>query len=202
MSIILFGRLSIDRGVSRLCNEQIDLKESFMNMKRSLFIVACTVMTVGCTQPVQEMSVDPNEGLYGGWIVAEWEMPETEVFGMSAEHGLFLFTESGHYSMMWVPFWDRPILPTPASEASEAQLAEAYMGFWANSGRYTVEGGTITYEAYMARSPGYMSRFEPMGGQGNARSMSYALNEDGTLTLEFVGADEYQAGVVATLRRP
>ena len=41
-----------------------------------------------------------------------------------------------------------------------------------------------------------------MGGEGNARSLNYMLNEDGTLTLEFIAEDEYGAGVVATLRRP
>eukprot|EP00665_Eupelagonemidae_sp_cell47_P015355 gene15355-biopygen4539 len=81
-------------------------------------------------------------------------------------------------------------------------MAAAYSTFIANSGRYTVDGGMITYEAYMGRDPGYMSRFEPTGGEGNARSMSYTLNEDGTLTLELVSTDEYGAGVVATLRRP
>ena len=90
----------------------------------------------------------------------------------------------------------------PNQEASEAQLAEAYMGFIANSGRYTATDDMITYEAYITRDPGYMSRFEPMGGEGNARSLKYVLNEDGTLTLEFVAEDEYGAGVVATLRRP
>ena len=104
--------------------------------------------------------------------------------------------------MMWVPSADRPILPTPSEEASDAQLAEAYMGFVANSGRYTATPDVITYEAYIARDPAYMSRFEPMGGEGNTRSLNYMLNEDGTLTLEFVAEDEYGAGVVATLRRP
>jgi hypothetical protein len=60
----------------------------------------------------------------------------------------------------------------------------------------------ITYEASLARDAAYMSRFEPLGGEGNARSMSYTLNEDGTLTLGFVSGDEYSSGVMATLRRP
>ena len=167
----------------------------------SALLIASLVVN-GCADSEEQM-YDAEEalGIYGGWVVSEWIMPENEVM-MPAEHGLFLFTESGHYSMMWVPSADRPILPTPSEEASDAQLAEAYMGFVANSGRYTATPDVITYEAYIARDPAYMSRFEPMGGEGNARSFNYILNEDGTLTLEFVAEDEYGAGVVATLRRP
>ena len=170
-------------------------------MRISVLLIASLVVN-GCAEPAAEDHAEEAQGIYGGWIVSEWMMPENEVMSMPAEHGLFLFTESGHYSMMWVPSADRPILPTPSEEASDAQLAEAYMGFVANSGRYTATPDMITYEAYIARDPAYMSRFEPMGGEGNARNLNYMLNEDGTLTLEFVAEDEYGAGVVATLRRP
>ena len=166
------------------------------------FLVLSGIAVGGCNQPAAEMATDENMSLYGGWIVSEWMMPESAVLAMPAERGLFLFTQSGHYSMMWVPSTDRSLLPTPSSEATDAQLAEAYMSFVANSGRYTVTGDMITYEASFARDPEYMSRFEPLGGEGNARSMSYTLNEDGTLTLEFVSGDEYSSGVRATLRRP
>ena len=165
-------------------------------------LVVGLLSVAACAQPAAEMTTDEHQGLYGGWIVSEWIMPETEVVAMPAEQGLFLFTESGHYSMMWVPSTDRSHLPTPTSEATDAQLAEAYMSFVANSGRYTVTNGVITYEASLARDAAYMSRFEPLGGEGNARSMSYTLNEDGTLTIEFVSGDEYSSGVMATLRRP
>ena len=170
-----------------------------MTSKRISIVVASVLIMAGCAQPAAEMSVDENSGLYGGWLVSDWVMPDHEVTAMPAEHGLFLFTASGHYSMMWVPTADRPALP---DEPSDVEIAAAYNTFIANSGRYTVDGGIINYEAYMGRDPAYMGRFEPMGGEGNARSMSYTLNEDGTLTLEFVSADEYSAGVVATLRRP
>ncbi len=167
----------------------------------SVLLIASFLVN-GCAEPATEDRTEVENEIHGGWVVSEWVMPENEVMAMPAEHGLFLFTESGHYSMMWVPSADRPILPTPSEEASDAQLAEAYMGFIANSGRYTVTDDMITYEAYIARDPDYMSRFEPMGGEGNARSLKYMLNEDGTLTLEFVAEDEYGAGVMATLRRP
>jgi hypothetical protein len=170
-----------------------------MTSKSISIVVASVLIMAGCAQPAAEVSADENSGLYGGWLVSDWVMPDHEVTAMPAEQGLFLFTASGHYSMMWVPTADRPALP---DEPSDLEIAAAYNTFVANSGRYTVDGGIITYEAYMGRDPAYMGRFGPMGGEGNARSMSYTLNEDGTLTLEFVSADEYSAGVVATLRRP
>jgi hypothetical protein len=173
-----------------------------MNLMRISVLLIASLVVHGCAEPAVEDHAEEAQGIHGGWIVSEWVMPENEVMAMPAEHGLFLFTESGQYSMMWVPSADRPILPTPAEEASDAQLAEAYMGFVANSGRYTATDEVITYEAYIARDPAYMSRFELLGGEGNARSLNYMLNEDGTLTLEFVTEDEYGAGVVATLRRP
>ena len=173
-------------------------------MRVSVLLIASFFVMNGCAETIitENNGTEEAQGIHGGWVVSEWVMPENEVMAMPAEHGLFLFTESGHYSMMWVPSADRPILPTPSEEASDAQLAEAYMGFVANSGRYTATDDMITYEAYIARDPEYMSRFEPMGGEGNARSLNYMLNEDGTLTLEFIAEDEYGAGVVATLRRP
>ena len=170
-----------------------------MKPNRIILLFASALVVTGCAQPAAEMSVAENSGIYGGWVVSDWVMPDHEVPIMPAEQGLFLFTASGHYSQMWVPTTDRPALP---DEPSDAELAAAYNTFIANSGRYTVDGNIITFEAYMGRDPDYMSRFEPTGGEGNARSMSYKLNEDGTLTLEFVSTDEYGAGVVATLRRP
>jgi len=175
-----------------------------MTSKSIYLVVASVLIVTGCAQPAAEMSVDENSGLYGGWVVSDWVMPDHEVAVMPAEHGLFLFAASGHYSMMWVPTADRPALP---DEPSDAEIASAYNTFVANSGRYTVDENVITYEAYMGRDPAYMGRFEPMGGEGNARSMIYTLNEDGTLTLEFLPTADSElyrsvTGVVATLRRP
>ena len=166
-------------------------------MRISALLIALLVVN-GCAEPGTEEQAEEAQGIHGGWVVSEWSQPEGVL--MPAERGLFLFTESGHYSMMWVPTADRPDLPE--EEPSDEELAAAYMTFVANSGRYSVSGNLITYEAYMARDPAYMSGFEPMGGEGNVRSLTYTLNDDGTLTLEFVPDDVFQAGTRAVLRRP
>ena len=166
-------------------------------MRVSALLIALLVVN-GCAEPAAEDHAEEAQGIHGGWVVSEWSAPEGAL--MPAERGLFLFTESGHYSMMWVPTADRPALPE--EEPSDEELAAAYMTFVANSGRYSVSGNLITYEAYMARDPAYMSRFEPMGGEGNARDMTYTLNDDGTLTLEFSADDVFGAGTRAILRRP
>ena len=170
-----------------------------MNSKKFALLAVSALLVGGCTEEIEiiEMGDGPNEGLYGGWVVSD-----AEGLGIPAAHGLFIFSQSGHYSQMWVPSWDRAPLPEDQEDVTEAQMAEAYMGFVANSGRYVVEGNSITYEAYMARDPQYMSRFEPMGGEGNARTMNYQLNEDGTLTLEWVADDWFTAESRVVLRRP
>jgi len=170
-----------------------------MKSKRFTLLAVCALLVGGCTEEVEvvEMGEGPHAGLHGGWVVSE-----AEGLGIAAEHGLFIFSESGHYSQMWVPSWDRALLPENQEDVTEAQMAEAYMGFVANSGRYVVEGNSIMYEAYMARDPQYMARFEPMGGEGNARTMNYQLNDDGTLTLEWVADDWFTTESRMVLRRP
>ena len=78
----------------------------------SVLLIASFLVN-GCAEPAAEDRTEVENEIHGGWVVSEWVMPENEVMAMPAEHGLFLFTESGHYSMMWVPSADRPILPTP-----------------------------------------------------------------------------------------
>jgi len=131
--------------------------------------------------------------LQGGWIVTGWDAPS----GVSTQRGLFVFSESGHYSMMFVLGAARPALP---ANPSDAQVAAAANPFVANSGRYTVEGNVITYEAFVAKDPAYMAGFAPTGGEGNAQTMTYRI-DDGILTLQF-GEGGPMAGATATLRRP
>ena len=78
-------------------------------MRISVLLIASLVVN-GCAEPAAEDPAEEAQGIHGGWVVSEWILPENEVMAMPAEHGLFLFTESGHYSMMWVPSADRPIL--------------------------------------------------------------------------------------------
>lgn len=134
--------------------------------------------------------------IHGGWVIAEWQGPEGQE-GPVPGRGLFLFTETGHYSIMFVIGEGREAVP---ADPSDADLAAAYGPFVANSGRYTVEGNTVTYEAFVAKDPAYMSRFAPTGGEGNEQSFTYRM-EDGALILTFGDGGPMNQSV-ATLRRP
>jgi hypothetical protein len=134
--------------------------------------------------------------IHGGWVIAEWEAPSGQE-GPVPQRGLFIFSESGHYSIMFVIGEGRD--PVPANP-SDADLAAAYGPFVANSGRYMVEGNTITYEAFVAKSPSYMAGFAPTGGEGNAQTITFRM-EDGALVLAF-GEGGPMGGATATLRRP
>lgn len=137
-----------------------------------------------------------DSSLHGGWIISGWTWSEG-VTGPVPQRGLFLFTESGHYSIMFVIGEAREDL---GAEPTDAAIAAAYGPFVANSGRYSVSGNEITYEAFVAKDPAYMSGFAPTGGDGNAQTMTFSI-EDGILTLQF-GAGGPMDGATAMLRRP
>jgi hypothetical protein len=133
--------------------------------------------------------------LHGGWTITGWENPNGEAPATS--RGLLVFSESGHYSMMFVIGDARAALP---ESPSDADFAAAYGPFVANSGRYSVSGNTITYEAFVAKDPAYMAGFAPTGGEGNEQTMTFSIS-DGILTLGF-GEGGPMGGLTATLRRP
>lgn len=137
-----------------------------------------------------------NSELLGGWVIADWNAPEGQA-GPVPQRGLFMFTESGHYSMMFVIGDARAALP---QDPSDAEFAAAYQPFVANSGRYSVSGDVITYEAFVAKDPAYMSRFASAGGEGNAQTMTFSVDE-GRLTLRFGDGGPMQQAT-AILRRP
>ena len=155
--------------------------------------LVATFLVVG-TWTAAEAQTDP--ALVGGWVIADWEAAEGQT-GPTPQRGLFIFTESGHYSIMYVIGDARA---DTGADPSDADLAAAYRPFVANSGRYMVSGNEVTYEAFMAKDPAYMSRFAPTGGEGNAQTFTYTVG-DGTVTLKF-GEGGPMSGATATLRRP
>ncbi|MDH3733892.1 MAG: lipocalin-like domain-containing protein [Gemmatimonadota bacterium] len=166
-----------------------------MKTRAQLFLGALLLsIALGGRPGLVEAQASPD--MYGGWIVAEWEWADGQD-GPTPQRGLFLFTESGHYSIMFVIGDAREAL---VEEPTDADIAAAYNPFVANSGRYTVSGSTITYEAYVAKDPEYMSGFAPTGGDGNEQTMTFRM-EDGALILTF-GAGGPMGGATATLRRP
>jgi hypothetical protein len=159
-----------------------------------------TALLLGLALGVRPGAVEAQApaDLLGGWIIAGWEWPAAAPADAAVpQRGLFLFAESGQYSMMFVIGEPRPALP---DNPTDADVAAAYGPFVANSGRYTVSGNTITYEAFVAKDPAYMARFAPIGGEGNEQTMTFEIS-DGTLTLHF-GEGGPMGGATATLRRP
>ena len=153
------------------------------------------LLALALLMPVAAQGQSASE-LHGGWTIRDWQAPEGQT-GAVPQRGLFVFTESGHYSIMYVIGEPREAL---GEDPSDAAIAAAYGPFIANSGRYSVSGDEITYEAFVAKDPAYMSRFEPTGGEGNAQTIRFSI-EDGTLTLSF-GEGGPMGGAQATLRRP
>ena len=153
-------------------------------------------LSIGITGPWATAEAQTNSDLLGGWVIASWTAPSGQT-GPVPERGLFLFTESGNYSIMYVVGEAREAL---AENPTDAGIAASYNPFVANSGRYMVSENEVTYEAFVAKDPAYMSRFGPTGGEGNAQTMTFNI-DDGTLTLSF-GEGGPMQGSTATLRRP
>lgn len=165
-------------------------------MKPHRKLVAATVLGFALAGTAKTLAGQAPADLLGGWIIAGWEAPSGRE-GPVPQRGLFVFSESGHYSMMFVIGEARAALP---QDPTDADIAAAYGPFVANSGRYSVSGNTITYEAFVAKDPAYMSRFAATGGEGNAQTMTFEIVE-GRLTMTFAEGGP-MAGSKATLRRP
>ncbi len=163
-------------------------------MRASAFCTPIAVLCLALTVSPDPVQAQGSPELAGGWIVTSWTSPSGQV-NSQPQRGLFVFTESGHYSIMYVP-GSEPRAQLNESSTDADRLA-AFNAFTANSGRYRVEGNVITYEAFVAKNPNYMAGF--MTEEGNAVTMTYAIR-DGILTLEWTSGNG--AGRKATLRRP
>lgn len=130
--------------------------------------------------------------LAGAWIVSSWTTPDGES-DSNPQRGLFIFTQSGNYSIMFVNGDEERAQYEGEDGGTDAEKVIAYDSFTANSGRYRVSGNTLTYEAYMAKNPNYMANFGPEAANGVEVEFSIA---EGTLTLT------WSDGFGATLRRP
>lgn len=131
------------------------------------------------------------DDLAGGWVVASWTTPEGQV-NDRPQPGLFLFTATGQYSMMYVT-GDEP-RSALSEDSDDAAVLSAMNAFTANSGRYRIDGSQLTYEAFVAKNPNYMAGWDPDTG-GNAQTVTMSMS-DGMLTLTWAN------GRKASLRRP
>ena len=91
--------------------------------------------------------IEQETGIQGAWIVTSEDD--------SHQRGLFIFTAS-NYSMMYV-LGDEPRAPYAGDTPTEEEMLEAFQSFVTNSGRYSLEGNRLTYQAYMAKNPSYMA---------------------------------------------
>jgi hypothetical protein len=139
-----------------------------------------------------------ESSIVGGWFLTSWENADGQVTS-EPQRGLFMFTASGQYSIMYVIPIDQPRAEWSGDTQTDAEKVEAHDSFIANSGRYLVDGNEITYEAFMAKNPNYMATFEPTGGSGNAATIAFSV-EGEVLTLRFTSGNA--EGSTATFRRP
>ena len=151
------------------------------------------ILVLGAAASAAEAQA-PQE-LLGGWIATSWTSSDGEV-NSEPQRGLLMFTAAGQYSMMYVPGAE-PRAQYSGENQTDAEILASYASFVANSGRYTVEGGQITFEAYMAKDPNYMAGFDTE--EGNGVTVEFSI-EDEILTLQWV--DGFDPGSSATFRRP
>jgi len=164
-----------------------------MRSAQAVAVVALLIASTGALQPAAGQG---SAELAGGWIVTRWTSADGAV-NSSPQRGLFVFTQSGNYSIMYVPGTE----PRPrysGETMTDAETLAAYGSLVANSGRYTVEGDTITYEAFVAKDPNYMADFN-VQTRANATRMTFRI-DNGILTLKWLSGRS--VGQSATLRRP
>jgi len=135
--------------------------------------------------------------LVGGWIVTSWTSADGTT-NAQPQRGLFIFAPTGQYSIMYVPGTE-PRAGYEGEAMTDAETLAAYASIIANSGRFTVAGDTITYDAFVAKDPNYMADFNVQTRE-NARKLAFAIR-DGILTLKWINPDG-TVGQSATLRRP
>jgi hypothetical protein len=135
--------------------------------------LAALVSVAWITTPAAQESIE------GTWI----DTSEDD----SNQRAVFLFTSDGSYSMMFVR--GDEARAEPNEDWTDADALSSFREITANSGRVTIDGNEINYEAYMANSTAYMNRWPD-----NDQAATFELNGDMmTLTL---------AGQTFHLRRP
>lgn len=158
-------------------------------------VTGCLVALAATSGTLSTAAAQGSSELAGGWIVTSWTSADGETIA-NPQRGLFIFTATGHYSMMYVPGTEAR--PRYAGEnQTDAEKLAAYDSFIANSGRYRVNGNRLTYEAFMAKDPNYMAEFGPDAANGIEVEFSIT---GGILTLKWMTG--ISAGVTATFRRP
>ena len=147
-------------------------------MRKTVLVAAITTLFAIPALRPPAASAQEATGIQGAWVFTDAE---------GQERGLFIFT-ANNYSQMFVRGGEaRGVLgENPTAEQRLASMDEVT----ANSGRYTLEGDQLTYEAYMAKNAGYMS-----GWPDNDQTVTVKVDgdtmtwtsENNTFTLRRVG---------------
>ena len=141
-------------------------------------LVLSTLVSIGwITAPAAQESIE------GTWLVTSDDG--------SHQRGAFLFTSDGSYSMMYVR--GDEARAEPSEDWTDADVLSSFREITANSGRVTIEGNEINFEAYMANSTAYMN-----GWPDNDSPATFEMNGD-VMTLTFQGQ---QGSQTFHLRRP
>jgi hypothetical protein len=160
---------------------------------RRFTLLAPLLLLLLLFSPIQAQDIND---LNGAWIVTSWTSAEGEV-NDEPQRGLYIFLitreDGGSYSIMFVNQAE-PRAEYEGENITDSEKLAAYDSFVANSGRLNVDGSSLTYEAYMAKDPNYMSRFGDDGG-GNGITAQWDVTDD-ILTLTF------ENGGSGTFRRP
>jgi hypothetical protein len=101
-------------------------------MRASPLITSTLALCVALGAAPDTAQAQGSPELAGGWIVTSWTSPDGEV-NSEPQRGLFVFTETGHYSIMHVNAARAEL----TASSSEADRLAAFEPFTANSGRYT-----------------------------------------------------------------
>ena len=115
-----------------------------------VYVLALVAFVAAPWQVVLAQDVD----VQGAWVVAE----VIDSDGNAVEQvlpGIFVFSGT-HYSMMFA-IGDGPRARYDGESATGEERVAAYDSFVANSGRYQVEGDKLTFRAFVAKDPNYMS---------------------------------------------
>lgn len=165
-------------------------------MRNALTAAALSLLVALPTLPDDAAAQVPAD-LAGGWLVSSWAAPDGTT-NDTPQRGLFIFASTGQYSIMWVQGTE-PRARYEGESMTDAETLAAYRSIVANSGRFTVDGDIITYDAYIAKDPNYMANWN-LETRANARRFRYAV-KDGILTLKALD-DDGTVLQTATLRRP
>jgi len=148
-------------------------------MKRNslyLCIITALLLLIACG-PATEPEATIEEDI-GPTVEGVWKIEEVETVGGPNEGtyipqaGLLIFTKQYYSSIRDTAVEPRPLWET--ATPSEAQIAESFNSFGADSGKYELSDSTIVFRPVVCETPNLMS--------GGSVTFDYQLTDD-TFTL-------------------